>query len=200
MSVRLLNLGWLVVILLLGQELGQAQVLHVIGATLPDQANALTITWNPSPSPEVVGYVVYWGLSDDSCTNRIVLRNVTNVTLVGFRRRATYHLAVAAYDATGEESPWSNQIQYSRVIQLPSPPQTLTNSFKLQPVNLIRTNSMLRLSFTGQAGSNYRLQTTQDFLRWEDFCATNCDQQQLVFYDLPYSATVTHCFFRVLQE
>ena len=202
MSIGPLNLGWLVVMLMLGQELGRAQIRRITGATGVGQANTLTVLWNPSPSPGVVGYALYWGLSEDSCTNRIVLRNVTDVTLVGFKRRVTYYLAVAAYDATGEESPWSNRIQYSRapVVMPVIPPTTVTNLLQLQRMNLVGATPVMRLSFTGQAGGNYRLQATEDFQHWDVLCVTNCVQQQLVVYDLPYSATTPHRFFRLLQE
>jgi len=201
MSVAPFNLGWALVMLMLGGELGHAQIRPMTGARLPGQANTLTIVWSPSPSPEVSGYALYWGLSEDSCTNRIALRNVTNVTLVGFKRKLTYHLAVAACDATGDESPWSNRIQYSRTLQmLPIPSNTATNLLQLKQVNVTATNSVIRLSFTGQAGSDYRLQSTEDFQRWDDVCATNCVEPQLVVYDLPYSPTTPHRFFRLLQE
>src|SRR5262245_46119612 len=107
MSVAPFNLGWVLVMLMLGESLGQAQIRRSTGPTLPGQANGLTLVWSPSPSPGVVGYALYWGLSEATCTNRIVVRNETKVTLVGFKRKVTYHIAVAAYDATGEESPWS---------------------------------------------------------------------------------------------
>jgi hypothetical protein len=201
MSVARFNLGWLFVVLMLGGELGHAQIRRVTGPRASRQANSLTIVWSPSPSPEVIGYALYWGLSPDSCTNRIALRNVTNATLVGFQRRPTYHFAVAGYDASGEESPWSNRIQYSRTPQLmPGPAKTSTNLLQLQPVNLTATNAVLRLSFTGQAGGNYRLQTTEDFQTWADIGVTNCVKQQLVVYDLPYARASPRCFFRVLQD
>jgi hypothetical protein len=202
MSLRPLNLGWLLVMLLLGQELVQAQLRRLNRPTLPGQANALTLIWSPSPSPEVVGYSLYWGLSEDSCTNRIVVLNETNATLVGFRRRVTYHLAVAAYDVTGEESPWSNSIQYSRpsLVMPVIPPGTATNLLQLQQVSLTSTNRLIRLSFTAQTDVSYQLQATEDFQRWDDLCTTNCEQPQLVVYDLPYSVTTSHRFFRLLQE
>lgn len=202
MSVAPLNLGWLLVLLMLGQMLAQAEIRRVTHPNLPSQANELTLVWNPSPSPGVTGYAVYWGLSADSCTNRIAVRNVTSVTLVGFRRRVSYHLAVAAYDATGEESPRSNGIQYSRpprVMQV-APLFPMTNLLQLQQVNLTSTNPLMRLSFTGRAGGSYRVQTTDDFQHWDLLCVTNCAQQQLVVYDLPYSPATSHRFFRLLEE
>lgn len=199
MSVAPHNLGCLLVMLMLVQEPGQAQIHRVLGANLPGQANALTVVWNPSPSPSVAGYAVYWGLSSDSCTNRIAVRSVTNVTLVGFRRNATYHLAVAAYDAAGEESPWSNRIQYSRTPQA-IPSMAVTKLSPPQPIVPSGTNPVLRLTFMGQAGGNYRLQATEDFQHWDVLCTTNCEQQQLIVYDLPYSATIPQRFFRLLSE
>ena len=202
MSVTPLNLGWVLVMLLLGQELGQAQIRRVTGANIPGQANALTLVWNPSPSPSVVGYAIYWGLSEDSCTNRIAVRNVTSATLAGFKRRVTYHLAVAAYDAIGEESPWSNRIQYSRkaLVMPVSPSMAVTNLLQVQPMNLTGTNPVMRLSFTGQADVDYQLEATEDFKHWEVLFATNCVQQQFVVYELPFSATTPRRFFRLLQE
>ncbi|HEX5222392.1 MAG TPA: fibronectin type III domain-containing protein [Verrucomicrobiae bacterium] len=198
MSVARFNLGWVLVILMLGSEWSHAQIRRETPARATRQANTLTIVWRPSPSPEVIGYALYWGLSADSCTNRVDLGNVTNVTLVGFQRRLTYHFAVAGYDASGEESPWSNQIQYSRPRTIPT--LTLTNRLQLQHVNLTSTNPVLRLSFMGQADVSYQIETTQDFQRWDVLCITNCAQEQLVVYDLPYHPDSPHRFFRLRPE
>lgn len=193
MLIRLLNLGWLsVVTLMLDQVLAQAQIRQVADGT--GQTNTFTIGWRPSPSSSVVGYALYWGFSNESCTNRIAMHNVTNVTLEGIEPNLTYCFAVAAYDATGEESPWSNLIQYSR------PSIVMPGVLQLQQMNLTATNPVMRLSFTAQAGSNYRLQATEDFQRWKVLSITNCVQQQLVVYDLPYSASIPHRFFRLIEE
>jgi Fibronectin type III domain len=199
MSIAPLKLGLLVMVVLLGPLPGRAQLYRLPNSRVGAMTNTLTIVWEPSPSDQVAGYVLYWGLNSDHCTNRIVLRNVTNATLAGFKAKATYHFAVAAYDAAGEESPLSNVIQYSPTPKS-APTTGGTNLIRLQRMDLGSNGSGLRLSFLVEPAARYQVQATADFQDWEVLMTTNCVQQQKVILDLPRPDAVGQRFFRVLRE
>jgi hypothetical protein len=197
MSLAPFNWGWVMV--MLSQLSGQAQIWRAFESGIGNQTNTLTVVWSPSPSPGVAGYALYWGVTSDACTNRLALGNVTNVTLGGFRAKVTYHFAVAAYDQAGDESLWSNAIQYSLPDASPSRPvPVVLNHLGLQAVNHNGTNSMVRLSFVGLAGTSYQLQATEDFKHWEVLLVTNCARRQRIEYDWPATG---HCrFFRLTPQ
>ncbi len=86
--------------------------------TLPaQQAN---LTWSPSPDTNVVGYAIYYGGASQTYTNTVVAGNTTNLTITGLTPGGTYYFVATAYDADGNESPFSNEATYS-VPQLPTP-------------------------------------------------------------------------------
>jgi len=74
-------------------------------------AQRVTLAWDASPSPEVVGYRIYFG------TN---IGNYSFATNVGLVRTQTvvlphtgrWFFAATALDANGMESPFSNQVQW----------------------------------------------------------------------------------------
>lgn len=88
---------WLTILILLS-----ATVLH---------AQKVTLAWDASPSPEVVGYRIHFG------TNAASYSFVTNVGLVRTQTVVVPHtgrwfFAATAVDAHGMESPFSNQVQW----------------------------------------------------------------------------------------
>lgn len=191
------NLGLVVVMLMLGRWPGQAQLYRPLIPPLSGNSNALTVIWEPSPSEQVAGYALYWGVNGSPCTNRIMLRNVTNTTLAGFKPGDTYQLAVAAYDAAGEESPWSNRIEYRRPPKASS--TAVVPKLELDPIHSSGTNSLLRLGFLGQPGVTYLLQSSEDLRHWVTISTTNCPGEQQVEFKLPFTANVPQRFFRLVQ-
>jgi hypothetical protein len=72
-----------------------------------------SLTWSPTSDPNVAGYVIYYGGSRENYTNTMVLGLVTNVVVSGLTPGATYYFAATTYDATGDESPFSNEAVYT---------------------------------------------------------------------------------------
>ena len=69
----------------------------------------ITAEWDPSPDPEVVGYIIDYGQSPESYTAQIDVGNVTTVTLWGLEVGQTYYLAARSYTTTGVLSDYSNE-------------------------------------------------------------------------------------------
>ncbi len=82
----------------------------------PPVGQSLNLFWNSSPSPEVVGYNVYYGPNTQIYTNTISIGDVTNFNLAGLAPGGTYYIAVTARDQAGSESDMSNEVSATTVI------------------------------------------------------------------------------------
>ncbi len=72
----------------------------------------LTISWDPSPEPDISGYIVFVGESSEDYSSRIDVGNVTSYTVNNLEEGKTYYLAVKAVDYGGNESAFSDEISY----------------------------------------------------------------------------------------
>lgn len=79
---------------------------------LPHSAAALngTLTFDPSTSPEVTGYKVYYGTASRVYDHTLDIGNATQHEITGLEPDTTYYFAVTAYDASGNESDYSEEL------------------------------------------------------------------------------------------
>ena len=75
--------------------------------------STVTLAWDPSSDPAVVGYRVYEGGSCRAYTNVIDVGSATSVTLSNLIWGATYFFALTAYDASSNESPFSGELSFT---------------------------------------------------------------------------------------
>ena len=80
-------------------------------------AGNVTLSWTPplvnndgTPLNDLAGYVLYYGLESGNYTNSIDIGNVTTYQLYSLPERTTYYFTVTAYDTSGNESGYSNQV------------------------------------------------------------------------------------------
>lgn len=119
-------------------------------ATLTTLASAqkVTLAWDASPSPDVVGYRIHFG------TNGASYSFVTNVGLVRTQMVVVPHtgrwfFAATAVDANGMESPFSNQVQWEA---RPTAPVVQSETWvRLAPVIERSTNLVHWQNFEGEA-------------------------------------------------
>lgn len=92
-------------------------------------AGTVTLAWNPSTDPLVVGYHIHYGVTSGTYpyTNVISNCNVTNVTITNLTQGTTYYFAAATYSAAGLESSLSSEVSYLVPLNVPptNPPPTL---------------------------------------------------------------------------
>ena len=69
-----------------------------------------TLGWNPPNDPNVKGYVLYYGLTNQSATNRVVVGTNLTVTVTNMLANATYRLYAVSYNTVNVESQPSNQL------------------------------------------------------------------------------------------
>jgi len=82
---------------------------------------SVTLTWDPSPEPDIAGYTLYYGLASSAYID-IVSPGNTNITSVaGLADATTYYFVVTTFDTSGLESLPSNEISYTTPTVVPDP-------------------------------------------------------------------------------
>jgi hypothetical protein len=76
------------------------------------RAASVTLAWDPSPSPDVTGYIVYYGDASASYSQAFDVGNSTTATLSNLANGNAYFVVVTAYNGAGMQSVPSNQISF----------------------------------------------------------------------------------------
>jgi hypothetical protein len=120
----------------------------------------LTLAWDPSSDPSVVGYRLYEGIAGQYYTNVMDIGNNLMATVLSLVPGETYYFAVTAYDSSGLESAFSGEIGYTVPSSSPMPPWR-------GPLLLSRNGSgQAVLNGAGSAGSAYDVLASMDFSSW----------------------------------
>ncbi len=82
-------------------------------APAPTQTKTVTLAWDPSPSPGVVRYRLYQGGKSNTYTNSVLTTINTILTVSNLLPKATYYFAAKSEDASANESPFSNEVNYT---------------------------------------------------------------------------------------
>ncbi len=72
-----------------------------------------TLSWNPNSESELAGYKVYYGNSSRSYSFNDDVGNQTSYTIANLVEGEIYFFAVTAYDFSGNESGYSNEVSYA---------------------------------------------------------------------------------------
>ena len=70
----------------------------------------IKLTWDPSITPNVLGYKIYYGKASKAYDKSIKVGNVNTYTLKGLTPGQTYYISATAYDKYGRESSFSNEV------------------------------------------------------------------------------------------
>ena len=84
-----------------------------------------TLSWNPNSESDLAGYKIYYGNASRTYTTDIDVGNVTSYTIYELIEGDTYFFAATAYDFSGNESSYSNEVSYVVPDIAPSPPTGL---------------------------------------------------------------------------
>ena len=73
----------------------------------------ITLEWDPNSEPDLAGYKLYYGTASGNYTNAIDVGNQVTYTVTGLNPGVTYYFAVTAYNTSGFESDYSNEVVYT---------------------------------------------------------------------------------------
>ena len=151
--------------------------------TLPGYS--VTLAWDASPSPEVTGYRIHLGVVSGFYTTSGMVGKVTTKTVSGLAGGVTYFFAISAYDASGLESAFSNEISYTTPTGLPIVQIGVT------------ANRQAVVTVQGLVGHSYDFQATQDFKTWTVIGTATTGAGGLVNFTDPKAASFPQRFYRV---
>ena len=142
-----------VLLLVFASSSSHAQLGPTITTTSPGMVR---LGWKPSPSANVSGYYLCWGLATGQCTNRLDAGSVTNVSVTDIVSGPIYYFTVVAYSSFGDEAPPSNEVNYT----LPAPVVNVRPT--LMPIAdrlLQENNAPITVPLTGiSSGSSNEIQ------------------------------------------
>lgn len=76
-------------------------------------AAEVQLAWDPSPDADVTGYRLYWGYQSGTYEGMLDVGNTTTTTAGPLADATTYFFAVTAYNSSGLESDYSNEVEYT---------------------------------------------------------------------------------------
>ena len=92
----------------LARTVGLLATLVTLTIASPAFAGTVALAWDAVVNPALVGYMVYWGPSATSLTNKINVGKVTSYTVPNLTDGTSYYFAVTAHNGLGTESAKSN--------------------------------------------------------------------------------------------
>lgn len=116
-------------------------------------AGSIVLDWNPSASPQVAGYNVYFGTTSGKYPYKLRAGNAKSTTISNLTVGATYYFAATAYDASGNESGYSGEIK----VVVP---------FLLSLVRGATARNPALLQFPVQPGHWYEIQAATNCRNW----------------------------------
>ncbi|MBK7999182.1 MAG: fibronectin type III domain-containing protein [Verrucomicrobia bacterium] len=74
---------------------------------------SVTLAWDPSPTPTVVGYTIQYGTNSGQYSEFLLLGNETTAVVPDLLEGITYYFVVTAHTEEGLESDPSNELEYT---------------------------------------------------------------------------------------
>lgn len=88
-------------------------------------AAEVTLAWDANTESDLAGYRLYYGLSSGVYGDPVDVGNVTEYTLTGITPNVDVYYAATAYDTSGNESGYSEELVHIIDTESPAPPTGL---------------------------------------------------------------------------
>ncbi len=77
---------------------------------IPGAVTQATLEWDPNSEPDLAGYKLHYGLASGSYDTTVDVGDQTTYTIANLEVGATYYIAATAYNTSGLESGYSNEV------------------------------------------------------------------------------------------
>jgi hypothetical protein len=149
---------------------------------------SVTLAWSaPTSGSSVAGYRIYYGNATKSYTSAVSVGKVTQATLSGMDPAATYYIALTAFDAAGNESDFSNEINFSDA----------SSSGRPNLVLKVNPSHQASISGKGKASHAYEVQASLDLKQWTVLGNVTTDTSGSFIYTDPNSASIRSRSYRL---
>ncbi len=146
----------------------------------------VSLHWNPSSDPSVVGYNIYYGKTSGDYTSMVTIGNVSVITISNLTCGVTYYFAATAFDASENESGFSNEATF--IV-----PGTLTLSSGSNP------GDPLLIKFPVAPSHWYEVQASTNLQSWTTIWQTGVSTSNaLVQYSDPNAGKFSSRFYRLV--
>ncbi|MBE0544383.1 MAG: fibronectin type III domain-containing protein, partial [Verrucomicrobia bacterium] len=88
---------------------------------------SVTVAWDPSADLSVAGYKAHYGVASRTYTNLVNVGTATRATIPSLVEGRTYYFTATAYNASGAESVFSDELSYTVPSSNNLPTITLTS-------------------------------------------------------------------------
>jgi hypothetical protein len=177
-----MRLRWLSRIEIVGVAAWVSGVLALGASSILQRS--ITLGWDPSTEPAVVGYRLYVGSTSGAYSTVLDVGNATTATVPGLTVGATYYFAATAYDALGMESPYSSEIS----CVVPPPPRRLQIS---------QTAGARVINGSGwNSGQTCNILASQDLVSWQAIGTVTADTSGSFQFTDPANSSYRSRFYR----
>jgi hypothetical protein len=151
----------------------------------PTGGQQVTLGWNASADPTVVGYYFYYGTTSGVYTNKIDVGTNTSYAAAGLVAGSTYYFSSTSYNAARIESAHTAEVTY--VV-----PGVLALSHDA-------AGATTRIQFPVAPTHSYQLQCSTDLVTWTNLWQTPTQMTNgWIEYDEPLSHQTPSRFYRLV--
>jgi fibronectin type 3 domain-containing protein len=162
---------------------------QLMAYTIFSPAASVTLAWDASPSPNVVGYRLYYGTASRAYTHSLATGSATTVTVSNLVRGTTYYFAVTAIDEFGLESDFSEEISYM--------PPLVDDNDTTPNISISHAGSgQMQITSTVVPGSVHTVQASQNMVTWTDIATVTADSRGLLQFTDKEAAHHPQRFYR----
>ena len=90
-----------------------ALLLGALTSTLNAQTLDVSLAWDPNPETDIAGYRLYYGTEPGVYSAPVDVGNVVTGVVPGLSPGTLYYFAATAYNTSGLESDFSDEISYT---------------------------------------------------------------------------------------
>jgi hypothetical protein len=156
--------------------------------TLPPTSQSVTLAWNASPDPTVVGYNISYGGASGVYTNTVNVGTNMQFTLSGLTPGSTYYFVTTSYNASGIQS-------------IPTPEVAYVVPGLLSVTGPSVTNLAVNLQFAVASSTSYQLQASSDLRSWSNIWTFSSGSTNgVIQFSEPFLSAVSARFYRLLTQ